>query len=138
MKEYWDRDYYQIVWYGNTKYIRFLGYYYDEDWNRFKTDGFTIYGYPGTATEEYANNNGFTFIDLNKVPAPKTGDADGDGQITVMDVTEVQHLLSSMNTKSDEATLMFADVDKNGVLEVIDATFILRYLAGIEIPYVIG
>ena len=116
-----------------------FGYYLtneDWDWQFNKSDGFTIYGYSGTAAEKYAKKNGFTFIALDDTP--KAGDADGDGEITVRDVTEVQHLLSSMNTKSDEATLMFADVDKNGVLEVIDATFILRYLADIEIPYVIG
>ena len=30
-------------------------------------DGFTIYGYRGTATETYANENGFTFIPLDSV-----------------------------------------------------------------------
>ena len=30
-----------------------------------KLDGFTIRGYKGTAAEEYANENGFTFIDLD-------------------------------------------------------------------------
>ena len=66
------------------------------------------------------------------------GDIDGDGEITPMDVTEVQHYLSTMTTHVDEAALMFADVDQNGRLEIIDTTWLQRYLAGMEIPYKIG
>ena len=116
-----------------------LGYVWDSDKQDLdKVNDFTIYGYAGTVAEKYASNNGFTFIDLNNVPEPKTGDADGDGEITVKDVTEVQFYLSNMATQADEKTLMFADVDKNGRLEVIDATWLLRYLAEMPIPYTIG
>ena len=66
------------------------------------------------------------------------GDADGDGQITVKDVTEVQHYLSNMATQADQETLMFADVDNNGRLEVIDTTWLQRHLTGMPIPYEIG
>lgn len=38
-----------------------FGYFYDTQ----KIDGFTIYGYRGTAAETYANDNGFTFIPLD-------------------------------------------------------------------------
>ena len=38
-----------------------FGYFYDTQ----KIDGFTIYGYRGTAAETYANENGFTFIPLD-------------------------------------------------------------------------
>ena len=97
---------------------------------------FTIYGYPGSTAETYARENEFTFIPLNE--ETKIGDADGDGQVDLTDVTEIQHLLSSMKTNADEETMMVADVDKNGVLEIIDATWIQRYLAGMEIPYTVG
>ena len=43
-----------------------------------------------------------------------------------------------MTTQTDEETLMFADIDKNGRLEVIDATWLQRYLAEMPIPYMIG
>ena len=47
-----------------------FGFYdkYDETddlWYNEKIDGFTIYGYKNTAAEEYANENGFTFVDLD-------------------------------------------------------------------------
>lgn len=38
-----------------------FGYFYDPQ----KIDGFTIYGYRGTAAETYASENGFTFIPLD-------------------------------------------------------------------------
>lgn len=101
-----------------------------------KIDGFIIYGNGGTTAETYANENGFTFIALSA--EPKIGDADGDGQVTVRDVTEVQFYLSNMATQADQETLMFADVDNNGRLEVIDTTWLQRHLAGMEIPYPIG
>ncbi|GEM_PF-2224199 len=113
-----------------------FGYYYDENWNTAKNEGFTIYGYPGTAAETYASENGFTFIALSA--EPKIGDADGDGQVTVRDVTEVQFYLSNMTTQADQETLMFADVDNNGRLDVIDTTWLQRHLTGMEIPYPIG
>ena len=110
----------------------YLGYYmYDEDKSRIyrKTDGFTLYGHSGSAAEAYANKNGFTFI------AIKSGDADGDGEITPMDVSEVQYYLATRSTHADEKSLMFADVDGNGNLEIADVTYIQRYLVGMEIPF---
>ncbi len=42
-----------------------FGYCDDENYFEEKIDGFTIYGYKGTAAESYANENGFTFINLD-------------------------------------------------------------------------
>ena len=44
-----------------------FGYYTTEKNEYKKYDGFTIYGYGGTAAETYANENGFTFIPLDSV-----------------------------------------------------------------------
>ena len=48
-----------------------FGYYYDDDWNWCKVDGFTIYGYANSAAKTYANANDFTFV---RVTEGKTGD----------------------------------------------------------------
>lgn len=96
-----------------------------------------IFGYDDSTAQMYAGNYNRSFVLLENTSAI-CGDADGDGEITVMDVTEVQHHLSEMNTKVDNTTLTAADVDKNGILEIIDATWILRHLAGMGIPYTIG
>ena len=47
-----------------------LGY----DSNQNKVDGFKIRGYKGTAAETYANENGFTFIDISGEPYPDEPD----------------------------------------------------------------
>ncbi len=44
-----------------------FGYKYDDDsWAIVKVDGFTIYGVTGSAAEEYAIENGFTFISIGE------------------------------------------------------------------------
>ena len=66
------------------------------------------------------------------------GDADGDGEVTSIDVTNIQRAVAHIKTDMDEETLMNADADRNGLLEIIDATYIQRYLARIPTPYSIG
>lgn len=66
------------------------------------------------------------------------GDADGDGEVTAVDVAQVTRACAHINTGIDKDILMNADVDGNGILEVIDATHIQRYLARQQTPYAIG
>ena len=115
---------------ASVTYIGWGAFGYDEHYN--PIDGFTIYGYKNTEAERYAKDNGFTFIPLD---GAIIGDADGDGEVTIQDVTEIQHYLSTMNTEATEEMLMFADIDRNGLIEITDATLIQRYLADMEIPY---
>ena len=57
------------------------------------------------------------------------GDADGDGEVTIMDATLIQRRLAEIPTPSfDERA---ADVDGDG-LNITDATQIQRYLAEFE------
>ena len=66
------------------------------------------------------------------------GDADGDGEIGSIDVTQVMRAVAHISTGIDNDIIMNADVDGNGVLEIIDATYIQRHLAKMETPYPIG
>ena len=50
-----------------TKIGEYAFGYIDDENNMNKIEGFTIYGYTGTAAETYANENGFTFINLDGV-----------------------------------------------------------------------
>ena len=57
------------------------------------------------------------------------GDADGDGEVTIMDATVIQRRLVELPTPNfDERA---ADVDGDG-LNITDATWIQRYLAEFE------
>ena len=49
-----------------------FGYFYDENYNKLKVDGFTITGYAGSAAETYATENGFTFVALNGEIEPES------------------------------------------------------------------
>ncbi|MBQ3330945.1 MAG: leucine-rich repeat protein [Ruminococcus sp.] len=109
-----------------------FGYYYNDEYGiTLKVPGFTINGDVGSEAQRYAKTFGFGFERAIAV----TGDADGDCMVTIMDVTEVQHSLSMMNTKTDEDLKKYADVDKNNLLEIIDATWIQRNITGIDTPY---
>ncbi len=123
---------------GNTAF----GYYYldysssPQNYGYHQVDTFYVVGSSGSVAMDYAKDNDFSFIDHDSI---KPGDADDDGEITLMDVTDIQYYLSSMKTNvNNDEKLMSADVDKNGWLEVIDATFIQRYVAELDIPYDIG
>lgn len=65
----------------------------------------------------------------------KRGDADGDGTVTIRDVTEIQRKLSSISTPNFNEKA--ADIDGNN-LDIDDATNIQRYLAKFDNLYQIG
>jgi len=65
------------------------------------------------------------------------GDANGDEDVNIVDVTVIQRLLVESIPDNDEMIRVRGDVDKNG-LEIIDATHIQRYLASYGNPYQIG
>lgn len=65
------------------------------------------------------------------------GDADGDGQITVLDATKVQRVLVDLDDDPDGMITLRGDSNRDG-LDVMDATRIQRYIADYEIAVPIG
>ena len=64
------------------------------------------------------------------------GDADGSGDVTILDATAIQRTLASLSVDSfDEKT---ADADGDNSITILDATAIQRYLAGLSCPEGIG
>ena len=96
-----------------------------------KVNGFSICGYNGTAAEQYANDNGFTFISLGDKPSGMIlGDADNDGEVTILDATVIQRTIAELPTVSyNEAA---ADADQDNSVTIMDATSIQRHIA--ELP----
>lgn len=66
------------------------------------------------------------------------GDADGNGEVEIIDATIIQRYLSDMTVPYTEDELMNGDVDGDGELSIIDATLIQRYNAGFSVAYPIG
>lgn len=65
----------------------------------------------------------------------KRGDADSDGNVTIIDATVIQRKLAELKVVSFKEKA--ADVDGDG-LDITDATKIQRYLAELADPYHIG
>ncbi len=87
-----------------------------------------------------------TFISANSVTATASayvsdkdpvllGDADGDGEVTILDATAIQRKLAAFTVESfnEEAASI-----TNMKLNILDATVIQRYLAGFSSAYSIG
>ncbi len=112
-----------------------FGYYWDDefDFTR-RVLGFTIYGNVGSDAHRYAKAYGFQF----EREIAMIGDADGDCQVTVMDVSEVQRTISKVNTITEDDISKYVDIDQNNVIEIIDANYILRSVANIPIPHEVG
>ena len=109
----------------------YSGSYYDSDNWEFiyeKVDGFTIYGYAGTAAEDYAKENGFEFIELGDVAI---GDLSGDGIIDINDATMIQKFGIGINTPEVGSELFTrADVNGDGRISILDVTCVQKYLVG--------
>lgn len=58
------------------------------------------------------------------------GDANGDGEIDISDVTAIQKYAAAYE-KFNAAQLKYADVNKDGAVDINDATAVQKYIAGI-------
>ena len=103
-----------------------LGYHFDADYNFVPIEGFTIYGYPNTAAEAYANEKGFPFVAL--APPVSLGDADEDGNITMKDVLLVRKSIAGLVAGINRYA---ADVDGDGNVTMKDVLMIRKFIAGL-------
>ncbi len=115
-----------------------LGYYYIfgalELYVR-QVEGFTIYGYAGSAAETYAESNGFTFVEITDDVAGDVtdalfGDVNLDGDIDYLDAMTVLRADAELIELTDDQ-LSVADVNGDGSVDSLDAILILRYDAGL-------
>ena len=65
------------------------------------------------------------------------GDADADGEVTIIDATLIMRYDAKMTVDPSFRTRN-VDVDNDGEVDVIDATWIRRWLANTPVPYPIG
>ena len=89
---------------------------------------FGSYGY------EYAQSHNIPYILLDSV---LLGDANGDGNVNISDVTDIQRAVAEMDTL-DDLRKKAADVNGDGVVTIDDATFLQMYLAEFATDYPIG
>lgn len=147
---YTDPEFQCSKWYtkSNDEYTDFEGtfekgrtYYVDcllnPDFGYWMDDN-TVVNAIGATVEETSGRMSLSVSLSAQAVAPTIlGDADGDGIVTIFDVTWIQRLLLDMKvpeTFSETA----ADADADGEISIIDATWIQRWLSGMKIPHSIG
>ena len=113
-----------------------LSIYVEVGLMRFKSDldgkGGTNF-YPRIVNPSKTEDHGST-DDERPVPLGEKyilGDADGDGEVTILDVTAIQKYLASI-IGEDSIDLDAATVS-DGEISIFDATYIQRYLADIDV-----
>ncbi len=94
----------------------------------------TLGVYYGSFAYTYAKENNFSYVLLDGV---KHGDANGDGNVNINDVTAIQRDLAELE-KLNELQALAADINGDGIVDIADATALQQYLAEYEIPYPIG
>lgn len=60
------------------------------------------------------------------------GDADGDGEVAILDATVIQRHLAQLDTLDREYREYACDIDDDGKVDVLDATIIQRKLAALD------
>lgn len=102
-----------------------FGKYKGDDSKTYFYKSFPVSGYKGTAAEQYAKDNNFTFVDLN---APKIGDVDGNGVVDSKDRVILTRYIAKWKdcAKINETT---ADVNADGKINSKDRIILARYIA---------
>ena len=108
-----------------------IAFGYDFDNGFVKIENFIIYGYKGSAAETYANEKGFTFVDIESIPAHKKGDLNGNGKIDASDLLQVKsHIKKVKPLEGDDFTC--ADVDGNGAINAADLLKMKAHMKGVS------
>ncbi|MBQ3285869.1 MAG: hypothetical protein IJH40_09550 [Ruminococcus sp.] len=119
---------------GESYYTTF---YIWSDFRYYIGNDATVIAHGATVEEAYGEMGLMVTLSAKAISPAILGDADGDGNVTVMDVTWIQRKLanSSVPDTFDETA---ADVDGDGKVTVMDVTYIQRYNANMTVPYPIG
>ena len=101
----------------------------------FKNDpNLTLGVWYGSYAYSYAKDNNINYVLLDGV---KLGDANGDGQVNINDVTTIQRHLAQLE-QIEGIYLYAAESNQSGDLDISDATTIQMYIAQYNVPYPIG
>ena len=90
-----------------------------------KVPDFKIYGVVGSEAQKYAEENGFTFIEVE--PEYVLGDVNADGSIGIADLRLMLRNICGKITLTDQQKFA-ADVEKDEKVTVADLRKMLRYI----------
>ncbi|HBM97898.1 MAG TPA: hypothetical protein DD413_00590 [Ruminococcus sp.] len=90
-----------------------------------------LYVYDNSYGLEWAKNHNFPY-EIVKEDLDELGDVDGDGKVSIDDVTDIQKYIANTMDFTEEQ-MALADVDKNGTVSIDDVTLIQKHLAGMAV-----
>lgn len=90
------------------------------DIDAFSGNSSVIYGYKGTYAEEFAQKNGFIFVDMNNV---LMGDLDFDGDLSPNDYA-IYHASITYERKMTKYEMRAGDLTGDGVIDAFDAIYL--------------
>ena len=82
----------------------------------------------GIIASTVAETSAYTFL---------LGDADGNGDVEIVDATVVMRVVAEIITDTDGKIAERCNIDGNG-MDITSATWIQRWLAEVKIPYPVG
>ena len=97
-------------------------------------DQIVIYAFEDSYAITYAKENEIPYVCMETYVL---GDANGDGEITVMDATVIQRYLCDLPVSDPDIVVRNGDIAGEGI-EVSDATWIQRHIAEMGTPYEVG
>lgn len=89
-----------------------------------------------TTVTDLLNNGAAAIPDVDESSYIR-GDADGDGEVNIIDATTIQKVIAGLETDRDGWIKRRGNVTGGG-LDITDATAVQRYLAKLNDPYKIG
>ena len=99
-------------------------------------DNLVIYCKKESRARYYAEENKIPFVVTDGIMFT-LGEINGDGIISISDVTAAQQHLADIITL-EGACLNAADTNQDGTLDVTDAENLQKYIAGYDVSYPIG
>lgn len=100
------------------------------------SDNVVIYASSGSYAIAYAKAHELSYV-CTDAETYMLGDADGNGEIEIVDATVIQRVLADIPVADPDTAERNGDIDGDG-LNITDVTWLQRYLASVEIPYEIG
>ncbi len=116
--EHGDGDTFSNRWNNETKKREFTG---------------TLYGYEGSTAQAYAEKYGYQFALIGSEPKTeelKQGDADGNGEIDILDVITINKAIMGKENLSENG-LKAIDFNGNGKPDSSEALTLLKYIVGL-------
>ena len=131
-RQYYDlsiSDYYSGSSSSSTNFFEFDGWIITSEFDSQKPGIYTIYISQTEEVLDAENTPSFT-VEVEAPESLQTGDADGSGNIDILDVITINKTILGKEKLSD-AQIAVADINGNGTPDFDDSLVLLKYIVGL-------